>query len=132
MALLNPIRTRPRVDRRSTVWQVDWILVLGVVALSSIGALLIWSATHNRESLTEGNPHFFLLRHAMNFAIGLILAVGAAVTDHRRLRLLTPVLYAGAIVGLILVLVPGVGAVINGGRSTSRRRSRSPRSRSCW
>jgi rod shape determining protein RodA len=117
MALLNPIRTRPRVDRRSTVWQVDWILVLGVVALSSIGALLIWSATHNRESLTEGNPHFFLLRHAMNFAIGLILAVGAAVTDHRRLRLLTPVLYAGAIVGLVLVLVPGVGAVINGSRS---------------
>ncbi|WP_405057193.1 rod shape-determining protein RodA [Kribbella sp. NBC_01505] len=117
MATLSPIRTRPRVDRRSTVWQVDWILVLGVVALSSIGALLIWSATHNRESLTEGNPHFFLIRHAMNFAIGLILAVGAAVTDPRRLRLLAPVLYAGAIVGLILVLVPGVGAVINGSRS---------------
>ncbi|MFK4086503.1 rod shape-determining protein RodA [Kribbella sp. NPDC020789] len=117
MALLNPIRTRPRVDRRSTVWQVDWILVLGVVALSAIGALLIWSATHNRESLTEGNPHFFLIRHATNFAIGLVLAVGAAVTDHRRLRLLTPVLYAAAIVGLVLVLVPGVGAVINGSRS---------------
>ena len=117
MSTLAPIRTRPRADRRSTVWQLDWILVLGVVALSSIGALLIWSATHNRESLTEGNPHFFLLRHAMNFAIGLILAIGAAVTDPRRLRLLAPVLYVGAIIGLILVLVPGVGAVINGSRS---------------
>ncbi|MFF0345985.1 rod shape-determining protein RodA [Kribbella sp. NPDC004875] len=117
MALLTPIRTRPRMDRRSTVWQVDWVLVFGVVALSFLGALLIWSATHNRTSLTEGNPHAFLIRHALNFAIGLVLAIGAAVTDHRRVRILAPVLYAASIVGLILVLVPGVGSTINGSRS---------------
>ncbi len=117
MALLTPIRTRPRMDRRSTVWHVDWVLVLGVVALSSIGAMLIWSATHNRTSLTDGNQYAFLARHALNFAIGLVLAIGAAVTDHRRVRILAPVLYAASVVGLILVLVPGVGAVINGSRS---------------
>ncbi|MFF0270180.1 rod shape-determining protein RodA [Kribbella sp. NPDC004536] len=117
MALLNPIRTRPRMDRRSTVWQVDWVLVFCVVALSFLGAMLIWSATHNKTSLTGGNPHAFLIRHALNFAIGLVLAVGAAVTDHRRVRILAPVLYAGSIVGLILVLVPGVGSTINGSRS---------------
>ena len=49
--------------------------------------------------------------------IGLVLAIGAAVTDHRRVRILAPVLYAASVVGLILVLVPGVGAVINGSRS---------------
>ncbi|MDX6284315.1 MAG: rod shape determining protein RodA, partial [Kribbellaceae bacterium] len=63
------------------------------------------------------NQHAFLLRHALNFAIGLVLAVLAAVSDHRRLRILAPVLYAASVVGLILVLVPGVGAVINGSRS---------------
>jgi len=105
------------MDRRSTVWQVDWVLVLAVVALSFIGAMLIWSATHGRTSLTGGNQYAFLVRHAMNFAIGLVLAVGAAVMDHRRVRILAPVLYAASIVGLILVLVPGVGAVINGSRS---------------
>ncbi|HEY3557134.1 MAG TPA: rod shape-determining protein RodA [Kribbella sp.] len=117
MALLTPIRTRPRMDRRSTVWHVDWVLVLGVVALSFLGSLLIWSATHNRTSLTGGNPDAYLVRHALNFAIGLVLAVGAAITDHRRVRILAPVLYAGSIVGLILVLVPGIGATINGSRS---------------
>ena len=117
MALLTPIRTRPRMDRRSTVWHVDWVLVLGVVALSSIGAMLIWSATHNRTSLTDGNQYAFLARHALNFAIGLVLAIGAAVTDHRRVRILAPVLYVASLVGLILVLVPGVGTVINGSRS---------------
>lgn len=118
MSLLTPIRqSRPRADRRSTLWQVDWVLVIGVLALSAIGSLLIWSATYNRTALTDGNQHAFLLRHALNFAIGLVLAVLAAVSDHRRLRILAPVLYAASVVGLVLVLVPGVGAVINGSRS---------------
>jgi rod shape determining protein RodA len=117
MAFLTPIRTRPRMDRRSTVWQVDWVLVLSVVALSFIGAMLIWSATRARTSLTDGNQYAFLVRHALNFAIGLVLAIGAAITDHRRVRILAPVLYAASIVGLVLVLVPGVGSTINGSRS---------------
>ncbi|MEV8372894.1 rod shape-determining protein RodA [Kribbella sp. NPDC056861] len=118
MSLLTPLRpSGARADRRSTLWQVDWVLVIGVLALSAIGALLIWSATYERTSLTGGNEHAFLVRHALNFAIGLVLAVLAAVTDHRRVRILAPVLYAASVVGLILVLVPGVGASINGSRS---------------
>jgi rod shape determining protein RodA len=118
MSLLTRARpSRPRMDQRSTLWQMDWVLIIGVVTLSAIGALLIWSATYQRTSLTGGNQYAFLVRHALNFAIGLVLAVGAAVTDHRRVRILAPVLYAASIVGLILVLVPGVGAVINGSRS---------------
>ncbi|MDX6281311.1 MAG: rod shape determining protein RodA, partial [Kribbellaceae bacterium] len=55
MSLLTPIRqSRPRADRRSTLWQVDWVLVIGVLALSAIGSLLIWSATYNRTALTDG------------------------------------------------------------------------------
>jgi rod shape determining protein RodA len=118
MSLLTPLRpSGARADRRSTLWQVDWVLVIGVLALSAIGALLIWSATYERTSLTGGNEHAFLVRHALNFAIGLVLAVLAAVTDHRRVRILAPVLYVASVVGLILVLVPGVGASINGSRS---------------
>jgi rod shape determining protein RodA len=118
MSLLTRARpSRPRMDQRSTLWQMDWVLIIGVVTLSAIGALLIWSATYQRTSLTGGNQYAFLVRHALNFAIGLVLAVGAAVMDHQRVRILAPVLYAASIVGLILVLVPGVGAVINGSRS---------------
>jgi len=106
-----------RVDRRSALFQADWMMVIAVGALSAIGALLIWSATYQRTVLTGGNEHEFLLRHAMNFGIGLILAVGATVTDHRWVRILAPLVYVGSVIGLILVLVPGVGAVVNGSRS---------------
>jgi rod shape determining protein RodA len=118
MSLLTPLRySRPRMDRRSAIWQADWLLVIGVVGLSAIGALLIWSATYRRTALTGGDHSEFLVRHAVNFAIGLVLAVGAAVTDHRRVRMLAPVLYAASVAGLALVLVPSVGVVINGSRS---------------
>jgi rod shape determining protein RodA len=118
MSLLTPLRySRPRSDRRSALWQADWLLVIGVVGLSAVGALLIWSATYRRTALTGGDQSEFLIRHAINFAIALVLAVGAAVTDHRRVRMLAPVLYAASVAGLVLVLVPGVGVVINGSRS---------------
>lgn len=117
MSLLTMRPVRSRVDRRSALWQADWVLVLGVLALAFLGGLLVWSATYQRTSLTDGHPQAYLFRHALNFAIGAVLAVGAAVTDHRRLRILAPLLYVASLLGLILVLVPGVGAVINGSRS---------------
>ena len=104
-------RTRP------VALQVDWMLAVGVVALSAIGALLVWSATYQRSTLTGGSEHAYLLKHALNFAIGLVLAIGAASLDHRWVRFLAPAGYLLALVGLVLVLVPGIGAVVNGSRS---------------
>ncbi len=108
---------RERMDRRPAVWHVDWMLLVGVVALAGVGAVLVWSATFQRPALTHGDQHAYLVKHAINFAIGLVLAVAAAVVDHRWLRILTPFAYVLALVGLALVLVPGVGAVVNGSRS---------------
>lgn len=108
---------RSRLDRRWPLWQADWLLVLAIGALSAVGAMLIWSATYQRDALTGGEQYDFLLRHLMNFAIGLVLAVGAAVIPHRWVRILTPFVYVGSVLGLILVLVPGVGEVVNGSRS---------------
>jgi len=105
------------MDRRPAVWHVDWMLLVGVVALAGVGAVLVWSATFQRPALTHGDQHAYLVKHAINFAIGLVLAVAAAVVDHRWLRILTPFAYVLALVGLALVLVPGVGAVVNGSRS---------------
>ncbi|MFC0622599.1 rod shape-determining protein RodA [Kribbella deserti] len=116
MSLLTGSRPS-RLDRRSTLWQADWLLVLAVGALSAVGAMLIWSATFQRDTLTGGDQYEFLLRHLMNFGIGLVLAIVAAITPHRWVRILAPFVYVGSMLGLILVLVPGVGAVVNGSRS---------------
>ena len=55
-------------------------------------------------------------KHLTNIAIGIGSGVLVAATDHRWVRIWTPVVYVGSIFGLLLVLSP-FGSVINGSRS---------------
>jgi rod shape determining protein RodA len=104
------------VDRRAFWRRMDWVLVAATAALLAFGSVLVWSATEGNDALTGGDSTAYLARHVMNIGIGLALAWLVAATDHRWLRLWTPVVYVGAVVGLALVLSP-LGAVINGSRS---------------
>ncbi|QNN53391.1 rod shape-determining protein RodA [Nocardioides mesophilus] len=112
--------TRPRPARLETTTRVrgvhlDWILVLAVAGLLVLGSLLVWSATSHRESLTGGDPEAYLKKQLVNIAIGVVLAVMVAATDHRWVRILAPLVYVASVIGLVLVLV--MGSTINGSRS---------------
>lgn len=119
MTMTAPARPRStRVDpgsRSTRVPRLDWVLVLAVCALLVIGTLLVWSATAGREALTGGDPNAYLQRQLVNIAIGGVLAVMILATDHRWVRILTPLVYLGSVVGLALVLA--MGTTINGSRS---------------
>jgi rod shape determining protein RodA len=104
------------VDRRAVWRRMDWMLVAATAALLVVGSVLVWSATEGNEALSGGDGTAYLTRHLTNIVIGLVLAWAVAATDHRWLRIWTPVVYVGAIIGLVLVLSP-LGAVINGSRS---------------
>ncbi|MDX6325513.1 MAG: rod shape determining protein RodA [Nocardioidaceae bacterium] len=95
--------------------RLDWVLLLATMALLALGALLVWSATAQRDSLTGGDPQAFLRRHLVNIAIGIVLSVLVAATDHRWVRILAPAVYVASLAGLVLVLV--MGSTINGSRS---------------
>ncbi|HET7327660.1 MAG TPA: rod shape-determining protein RodA [Nocardioidaceae bacterium] len=105
------------VRRRSAWGQLDWLLLTTTAALIGIGALLVWSATVHRVDLTGGTPYAYGLRHLINAGIGGVLAIIVAATDHRWVRIWTPVVYGASLVGLGLVLVPGIGQEINGSLS---------------
>jgi rod shape determining protein RodA len=94
---------------------LDWPLLASTGAILVIGVLLVWSATAHNTTLTGGHPTAYLLKQLVNVAIGLILCVAVVVTDHRWVRILTPLMYVGSLVGLALVLV--MGSTINGSRS---------------
>lgn len=112
MTLLAPVRApsvagaRPGIDR----------LLVGVTAaILLIGTLLVWSSTSSNENLTGGDPTAYLRKHLINIVIGLGLAAAVVFTDRRWVRILAPLVYAGSVVGLLLVLV--MGSTINGSRS---------------
>ncbi|WP_199185900.1 rod shape-determining protein RodA [Streptomyces carminius] len=102
--------------RDSVVRRLDWTLLLACVALSVLGALLVWSATRNRTEINEGDPQHFLWRHLLSLGIGVTLAVATVWLGHRRLRGAVPVLYALSVLLTLLVLTP-LGATINGQRA---------------
>jgi rod shape determining protein RodA len=100
------LRTRPRTD---------WVLVLATAAILVIGTLLVWSSTSANDVLTHGHRTAYLHKHLVNIVIGLALAGAVLVTDHRWVRILAPLVYAGSVVGLVLVLA--IGSTINGSQS---------------
>ena len=110
-------RTSARVETTTRVKaaRLDWVLMFATAALLAIGTLLVWSATSARNDLTAGDPNAFVKRHLVNIAIGVVLGVMVAATDHRWVRILAPLVYVASIIGLVLVLVMGV--TINGSRS---------------
>ena len=105
------LRARDSLARR-----LDWPLLIAALALCVIGSLLVWSATRNRTELTGGDPNQFLVKHVLNAAIGLVLAVGVVWMGHRRLRSAMPLLYGLSIILVALVYTP-IGATINGERA---------------
>jgi rod shape determining protein RodA len=106
-----------RVDSTSRLrWRdLDLVLLGAVTLLAMIGCVLVWSATIHRDDLTGGDPKAFLAKQIVNLGIGLGLMAAVAATDHRWVRILAPIGYGVAVVGLVLVLV--MGTTINGSRS---------------
>ena len=109
-------RVRAAARRGGALRRFDWPLAGSAVALSLVGAALVWSATRQRSQLTGGDPQYFLKRHLLNLAVGLVLAAGVSALDHKRLRALTPIVYLFALLGLLAVLSP-LGSTVNGARS---------------
>ncbi|WP_237288269.1 rod shape-determining protein RodA [Streptomyces malaysiensis] len=99
--------------RDSVVRRLDWVLLLTALALSAVGGALVYSATRNRTELNQGDPYYFLVRHALNTGIGLVLAIGTIWLGHRTLRGAVPVLYGLSVVLVLAVLTP-LGSTING------------------
>ena len=106
---LSVARTRVAVPR------LDWVLLGAAAAILLIGTLLVWSATATNDTLTAGQPTAYLHKHLVNMMIGLVLASAVMATDHRWVRIVTPLVYVASVVGLLLVLV--MGSTINGSRS---------------
>jgi rod shape determining protein RodA len=98
-----------------TARRIDWLLLGAVLGLVTVSCLLVWSATSHRDALTGGDGGLFLRKQLVNVVIGMILMVVVWTTDHRWLRIVTPLVYLGSIVGLVLVLTSGT--TVNGSRS---------------
>ena len=97
-------------------WHIDRPLLLAVLALLSVGLLMVASASFSYAAHNFSDEFYFVKRHALY----LVIALGAMMvtfftppklwSDYSRLWMLL------AIVLLVIVLIPGIGREVNGSR----------------
>jgi rod shape determining protein RodA len=117
---VSQIQARQRLYRRnrqSIVHGFDPVLTAVVGLLLFIGTLLVWAATRDWYTRNGLDGQYYLKRHIINIMIGLVLAYAVTVIDYRLLRAYTPILWGAGVLGLVIVLIPGLGAEINGAKA---------------
>lgn len=95
----------------SLAWAALLLLAIGVVMVYSSSIAMAEVSTH-----TGNRAWYFLARHSVFVAIGLVGAAVAFQIPVRAWQKMAPWLFMGGIVLLVLVLVPGIGKSVNGSR----------------
>ncbi|MEU4374420.1 putative lipid II flippase FtsW [Pseudonocardia alni] len=89
-------------------------LILGVFGLLTLfGLVMVLSAS----SVGDGSSYSVFTRQLMFCAVGLVLFYVGLRVPPRRLRAVAPVLLIIGLIALVLVLIPGIGALRGGARS---------------
>ena len=95
----------------------DRVLNISVLLLLLMGIILVYAATRDWFASNGLDPEYYLKRQLINVIIGIALAYGTTLIDYRLLRAYTPVVWGLGVMGLIVVLIPGLGSTVNGARS---------------
>jgi cell division protein FtsW len=95
--------------------------VVGTVAtLLLVGLIMVASASIGVSDHESGNPFFYFERQLLYVMIGLVAAFIAMAIPTSVWEKHSKVLLVGGFALLVLVLVPGVGHVVNGSRRWAR------------
>ena len=96
----------PARDLAAPWRHVDLLLVGGVMAITGMGLLMIYSATRNQQAVTAIGGSYYLKRQAIYVGIGLVVMVAVALVDYRSFQDLAPAIYVVTVAVLLLVLSP--------------------------
>ena len=102
----------PRAD-------LDLTLFWSVVLLLSLGLVMVYSASiamSEAEKMTGYRMHYFLMRHAIYLALGVVAAFIAFQIPVAIWQKFAPALFIIGGFLLVIVLIPGLGREVNGSR----------------
>ena len=88
-------------------WTIDRWTLLAVIAIAALGAILVLAASPPvAERIGLENFHF-VRRHFLFLPLGLALMLGTSMLTPRGVRRLALFVFAGALLGMVLVLLFG-------------------------
>lgn len=106
-------------NRRMPMAEYDELLAWVVIALLSLGLVMVYSAsiaTAEASKYTGYQSTYFLVRHALFILVGFVLGVVAFQIPVQNWQKMAPYLFMSGLLLLLIVLIPGVGHEVNGSR----------------
>ncbi len=107
---LAPVRSLKPIGKP----HLDWSLFSIWLALTSIGLVMVSSASISYAAANYGDPWFFAKRHLIYLFIGITAGALVASVPVSIWRRYSGLLFFVAVALLIVVLIPGVGRRVNG------------------
>ena len=115
-ASVTPIDIR---SRQSRMMEYDKPLLWVIILLLLLGMVMVYSASialpDSRKYAAYSN-YYFLSRQATFIAISAVIGLVAFRIPVATWQRWAPYLFIGTLFLLLLVLIPGIGVVVNGGR----------------
>lgn len=97
----------------------DELLIWVLIGLLALGLVMVYSssiATSEANKFTGYQPAYYLIRHGMFIAVGLVAGLFAFQVPMQVWQNYAPYLFMLGVLLLILVLIPGIGREVNHGR----------------
>ena len=106
----------PKSKQKQTNKSFDFILFITVLLLLALGITMVLSASSPSALATTGSSYTYVLKQLLSAAIGITAMIILSKIDYKNYAKFYKIAYAGALIALLLVLVPGLGRTVNGAR----------------
>lgn len=107
-------RTEPvTLLQRERALRPDLLLILSYLALTGLGLVMIYSASAPRLLADGKSPTDLVRRQLIFVVVGIGAFILASLVEHRTLKMVTPIVYGGSLVTLVVVLYGDVVAGAN-------------------
>ena len=98
--------TRSKRKRKSPAYSISFVII--VILLAIYGSIMVFSASYSYAEARFEDPFYFTKRHAIWLSFGIAVMMLSSKINVCKIKKITPVLYAGTLLLLILVLATGL------------------------
>ena len=109
-------KNRSRIGAKRITRDPDYLVFFVVVALLGIGIVMVFSASVVRSLTQYGDRYYFLKRQLIWAVLGLGALLFFMNSNYRALKQVALPIFLVSILLLVLVIIPGVGRVVNDAR----------------